>query len=249
MKEKVLRLVQKYKKNFGGESPTSVYNKIVNDSEFYGTPLSKILDSENYVIFIFLVSSSEDDLSKLYDSLKLKMFHAEILEVVDDDPETECDSCYGSGNVDCDYCDGDGEIVCNTCYGDGEEEEGVTCSECDGEGKESCSSCDGSGSEECSQCDGDGHVRHGDFYEVITYNVISYDEKLFNELTYVPQYSTLEDTVIHEIMDNKKCLISTSNDERSDLVGEEVSTGDYVFDEITDLGEVSFYLNSSGKIL
>lgn len=249
MKEKVLRLVQKYKKNFGGQSPTSVYNKIVNDSEFYGTPLSKILDSENYVIFIFLVSSSEDDLSKLYDMLKLKMFHAEILEVDDDDPETECDSCYGSGRVDCDYCDGDGEIVCNTCYGSGEEEEGVTCSECDGEAKVSCDSCDGSGADECSQCDGDGHIKHGDFYTVITYNVISYDEKLFNELTYVPQYSIIEETVIHEIMDNKKCLISTSNDERSDLLEEEVSTGDYVFDEITDLGEVSFYLNSSGKIL
>jgi hypothetical protein len=249
MKEKVLRLVQKYKKNFGGESPTSVYNKIVTDSEFYGTPLSKILDSENYVIFIFLVSSSEDDLSKLYDMLKLKMFHSEILEVVDDDPETECDSCYGSGKVECYSCDGNGEIDCDTCYGEGEDEQGESCGECQGGGKTECDDCGSSGNVECDKCDGDGYVRHGDFYEVITYNVISYDEKLFNELTYVPQYSTLEDTVIHEIMDNKKCLISTSNDERSDLVDEEVSTGDYVFDEITDLGEVSFYLNSSGKIL
>ena len=88
--------------------------------------------------------------------LKNTIFNVEILEVTDDDPETECDSCYGSGRVDCDYCDGDGEIVCNTCYGDGEEEEGVTCSECDGEAKVSCDSCDGSGADECSQCDGDG---------------------------------------------------------------------------------------------
>lgn len=249
MKEKVLRLVQKYKKNFGGQSPTSVYNKIVNDSEFYGTPLSKILDSENYVIFIFLVSSSENDLSKLYDMLKLKMFHSEILEVVDDDPDSECDSCYGSGRVECYSCDGNGEIDCDTCYGEGEDEEGNSCDECQGGGKIECSDCGGSGNEECDKCDSTGYIKHGDYYEVITYNVISYDEELFNELTYLPQYSIIEDTVIHKIMDNKKCLISTSNDERSDLVGEDATTGDYVFDEITDLGEASFYLNSSGKIL
>ena len=54
---------------------------------------------------------------------------------------------------------------------------------------------------------------------------------------------------MHKILDNKKCLISKSDDERSDLVDEDATTGDYVFDEITDLGEASFYLNSSGKIL
>ena len=114
MKEKVLRLVQKYKKTFEGKTPTSVYLKITSESQFYGQPISKILDVENYVIFIFLVCSNESDLSNLYDMLKNTIFNVEILEVTDDDPETEYDSCYGSGRVDCDYCDGDGEIVCNS---------------------------------------------------------------------------------------------------------------------------------------
>ena len=43
---------------------------------------------------------------------------------------------------------------------------------------------------------------------------------------------------INSIMDNDKCIISTSNDQRSDLTTENISTGDYVFDGITDLGQI-----------
>lgn len=134
MKEKVLRLVQKFKKKFGGQTPTSVYNTIVEDSIIYGPTISKLLNYEDYMIFIFLVCSNENDLSKLYDTLKLKIFRVDILEVTDDDPESECDSCYGDGYVDCDYCDGNGKIDCDDCGGDGEDSDGDTCSNCDGEG-------------------------------------------------------------------------------------------------------------------
>lgn len=98
--------------------------------------------------------------------------------------------------------------------------------------------CDGSGREECYKCDGDGYIKHGDFFDVTDYTIISYDGELFNQLTYLPDYSILEDSVVHKIMDNDKCIISTSNDQRSDLTTENISTGDYVFDGITDLGQI-----------
>lgn len=252
MKEKVLRLVQKYKKTFEGKTPTSVYLKITSESQFYGQPISKILDVENYVIFIFLVCSKENDLSKSYDILKNTIFNVEILEVTDDDPESECDTCYGSGQTDCDTCDGEGEVHCDTCDGEGvvsdlegNEDE---CSDCYGGGKVPCDSCGGNGQEECYECDGTGYIRHGDYYEVNTYTIVSYDSELFERLTYLPQYSILENTTVHEIMENKKCFVSLSHDERFDLATKDVNNDDYVFDEISDLGEILANLNPSGKI-
>lgn len=163
-KQQIVALANRNKTKFEGKNPTEVLN-ILRNHEGY-KQIFQIWDAKDIVTFVFLLTTPDIDLSIAYDVITINMFAFQMIEIMEDDPDVECDycegkgynycgSCNGNGDERCDYCD-EGNIDCDTCDGDGKDSDGDNCDECNGKGYNRCYECDGDGWITCNECDGEG---------------------------------------------------------------------------------------------
>lgn len=197
-KDIIISLSNRLKKRYEGKNPTEILSVFKSDSGI--KTLSATLDAEEIVILIFLLSNNKiKNLSVLYDVISINLYGYTMIQILEDNPEIECDMCqstglencrycYGEGRIDCNQCYGSGETDCDYCGGDGETNRGETCDECQGGGNLECEDCLGEGSYSCNECEG-----HGDFEcrycdgmgSTTEFNKVRYEYKAI--LTYNPK--------------------------------------------------------------
>lgn len=176
------KLKERYK---GYDNPTGIYLNLKND--MFVSPLLKDgrlsgLDLFYLIFMIYLLNQGKSG-DSILNLLQNFTFGFKVSVILESDPDVECDSCSGTGELECDSCygagtrecdecdgtgekscdtcDGEGRVDCDTCDGTGEDEEGGSCSECDGDGYVNCTECRGRGSENCDWCGGDGDLNCG----------------------------------------------------------------------------------------
>jgi len=232
-KNRILSLANKISKKstLQNSTPTNAYGLFKNDDLY--KKVMNTLDPKELICVCMLVPVPQDKRETILNEIISKLFIFTYYTIDDDDVQESCDSCGGSGNVNCDECngggsddcgncDGSGDVDCDYCEGSGNDEEGDECSSCDGSGRESCNTCGGSGEvectwcggsgeETCSNCEGQGDVNKEDYYGITQYFIVSWDEKILNQLEILDVDDVMGDSLINYITNNKKTLIYDTN--------------------------------------
>jgi len=247
-----------------------------NEDEFVPF-LKQLLSKEPYNVFLKRYKSDDllivgmllkakslgKNISNEYDLIMNNFFSFSTIEILEIEPDIECERCSGEseldcsecngrGYLDCYECDGSGEDTCNICWGDGsteEDEDGdpidcdecygsgnVTCSECGGEGTENCSECGGTGKYDCPDCE-HGYVAAEEKIEIAQFYFLSYDPKIKNLLETKDKLSPISDDLLDVIYKSETTFLVESEDGKIDFI-----EFNYVIPEVNSsfFGEIDY---------
>jgi hypothetical protein len=231
----ILSLVNRLEKYWRESDVAESFIKLLLSNPKY-KPFFSQLNLDGLFTVAMLINDKKKgmDINEEYGKIKTSLFSFSIILVREFEPDVDCETCDGSGNlecgdcrgrgyVDCEVCGGNGDIECQYCYGSGysdeEDEDGnlIDCSHCDGNGTVDCNDCDGgnaecstcrgSGEEECYNCDGQAYVSAMDKLEAEQYYYVSYDLRIKDLLDLKSEYSEISQSLENLILDSPRTFL------------------------------------------
>lgn len=224
-KDKLITLSQKLSNDTSSKlTPSEVY------AHLHYSPIIKqflnVLTGFDIILLSFLISDKSRNKSELFDTISNTLFSFTTCEVVNTEPDEECDDCDGNGQYPCDTCDADGKVECKTCWGRGDIRS-VECVRCNGHGETMCPKCD-DGFINCYSCDGLGYRIKEGYRTVDEMIYYSYNLNLFNVLELKDKKIKISNKEYFKILNSEKILgVLINSNDTEELVGGE--RGDIYF--------------------
>ena len=244
---KLIRIAQKVSGVFKEKQPYFIFSEIKQIgavSQIFDRLEQK--DIIKICFIIYLIKTNQTNFDEILWKIDNDSFTFIIGQVTEENPERECDTCYGTGEVECSECDGRGLVDCSDCDGTGEDSDGDSCEWCDGSGDVDCDICNSSGNETCDTCVGTGNVEEYGMVLVQFKEYFSFNQSLKEQLSEYSEYEKLSGDLVDEIEDDFTMIRIYRYDE---LVEESSSPDNLEYDDTIfyHINEPAFFRPGFGR--
>lgn len=263
-KNLIVSIAKRNKNKYGEMTPGEVYTLLKADTGF--KTMFDLWSSKDIITLIFLLTTPINDLSVAYDVISMTLYGYQMVELLEQDPDVDCDECGGGGYQPCDECDGRGEITCSycdegdvecdVCGGDGKDEE-EDCDECEGKGYKTCDECGGNGSSDCGycengdidcqECNGSGEVTKYDNIKYSYKEVITYNPSIMNKFSETDKITKINPSLFEATTKDKFSFVIELDEAVTDEFND-FEIGDVLLTQIIDNQALELKKNRYGNI-